>query len=249
MACEKTGKDFCVWIQYAPDGTPKGWWSCADCKRRRRARRKLKRKTPYVPYVSGEIIDETGFCDVLAWAIQQLSSMVRSELDLVNEGKIVLVRSRQTCSAAPSQWDCWDIDGKYWYLRFRSGYGTIGRTYDEEAASSFYDDGSPDINLEDMCAFLGVIWAPEEKRPGTIWEDPPQEVNLNQPHEPFYVDKRGDIAPLKYFPQEVRDWWERNKEEIENAKPYVDKRLEKTNDRADAAPAQGHEGNEERLHP
>ena len=88
--------------------------------------------------------------------------------------EIILVRAIQTCSAAPCQWDCWDIHGRYWYLRFRSGVGTIARTYDtDEVASSFQDSGLPDITLEDMCMFLGVTWSPGAAIPGTIWEVPP----------------------------------------------------------------------------
>jgi hypothetical protein len=39
--------------------------------------------------------------------------------------RIVLVRATQTCMATPSQWDAWDGDGNYYYLRYRSGYGEI----------------------------------------------------------------------------------------------------------------------------
>lgn len=35
-----------------------------------------------------------------------------------------IVKAILTCSACPSQWDAWDSEGKYWYLRYRSGYGT-----------------------------------------------------------------------------------------------------------------------------
>lgn len=36
-----------------------------------------------------------------------------------------LVRTVQTCPACPSQWDAWDADGQYYYLRFRSGMGSV----------------------------------------------------------------------------------------------------------------------------
>jgi hypothetical protein len=38
---------------------------------------------------------------------------------------IKLVRAVQTSIAMPSQWDAWDADGKYYYLRFRHGVGSI----------------------------------------------------------------------------------------------------------------------------
>lgn len=41
-----------------------------------------------------------------------------------------LVRAVQTCRACPSQWDAWDADGQYYYLRYRGGRGSV-----ESAAS------------------------------------------------------------------------------------------------------------------
>lgn len=38
---------------------------------------------------------------------------------------ITLVRAVQTSIACPSQWDAWDADGKYYYLRYRHGDGTV----------------------------------------------------------------------------------------------------------------------------
>lgn len=35
------------------------------------------------------------------------------------------VKVVRTCSACPSQWDAWDAEGGYYYLRYRSGRGTI----------------------------------------------------------------------------------------------------------------------------
>jgi hypothetical protein len=46
---------------------------------------------------------------------------------------IVLVRVHQTCMACPSQWDAWDANGQYYYLRYRYGRGTV------ETASSEQD--------------------------------------------------------------------------------------------------------------
>lgn len=40
---------------------------------------------------------------------------------------IVLTKVVQTCSACPSQWDAWDADGNYYYLRFRFGHGKISK--------------------------------------------------------------------------------------------------------------------------
>lgn len=38
---------------------------------------------------------------------------------------IKLTRIVETCIACPSQWDAWDAEGNYYYLRFRSGLGTV----------------------------------------------------------------------------------------------------------------------------
>src|SRR5277367_32208 len=38
---------------------------------------------------------------------------------------IRLARAIQTSWACPSQWDAWDTDGNYYYLRFRHGWGEM----------------------------------------------------------------------------------------------------------------------------
>lgn len=89
-------------------------------------------------------------------------------------GWIVLVRAVQTCNAAPCQWDAWDIDGCYWYLRFRHGRGTMSRDYDtDKAPIKFQDYGAPDITFEDFVAYAGVAWIPLAERIGTIFQEPP----------------------------------------------------------------------------
>ena len=41
------------------------------------------------------------------------------------EPPITLVRVVETCMACPAQWDGWDADGQTYYMRFRSGIGTV----------------------------------------------------------------------------------------------------------------------------
>jgi hypothetical protein len=36
-----------------------------------------------------------------------------------------IVRAIRTCDACPSQWHAWTDDGRYLYLRYRSGIGTV----------------------------------------------------------------------------------------------------------------------------
>lgn len=38
---------------------------------------------------------------------------------------IRIVRAVQTAMACPSQWDAWDTDGNYYYLRYRHGSGSV----------------------------------------------------------------------------------------------------------------------------
>lgn len=38
---------------------------------------------------------------------------------------ITLVRAVRTSIACPSQWDAWDADGNYYYLKYRSGCGSV----------------------------------------------------------------------------------------------------------------------------
>lgn len=38
---------------------------------------------------------------------------------------ITLVKLVQTCAAYPSQWDGWDAEGNYYYIRYRYGILTV----------------------------------------------------------------------------------------------------------------------------
>lgn len=54
---------------------------------------------------------------------------------------ITIVRAVQTCMACPSQWDTWDADGNYYYLRYRSGYGTVTQYKTENWVGAPWVDG------------------------------------------------------------------------------------------------------------
>jgi hypothetical protein len=45
---------------------------------------------------------------------------------------ITLVRAICTSTACPSQWDAWDAEGRYYYLRYRHGYGSVESAESEE---------------------------------------------------------------------------------------------------------------------
>jgi hypothetical protein len=51
-------------------------------------------------------------------------SIVREERHQADR-PITLVKTVQTCIACPSQWDAWDAEGQYYYLRHRHGRGSV----------------------------------------------------------------------------------------------------------------------------
>lgn len=90
--------------------------------------------------------------------------------------EIILVRAVQTCAAYPSQWDAWDLDGRYWYLRYRSGRGTMARDYLSDTLSFTCDDGPHgEISLEEFCKRIGVTWAPQHAGRVAVFAPPPSE--------------------------------------------------------------------------
>jgi hypothetical protein len=86
---------------------------------------------------------------------------------------ITLVRVVQTCIACPSQWDGWDEDGNYYYLRYRSGHGSVRRyrtanwadSDDDEYVETIseFDYGHPlggCIDLAGFARLAGIALAP-----------------------------------------------------------------------------------------
>lgn len=49
----------------------------------------------------------------------------------MNDQPIRIVRAVQTAMMCPSQWDLWDVDGNYYYARYRQGCGEL-RQYQTE---------------------------------------------------------------------------------------------------------------------
>lgn len=49
---------------------------------------------------------------------------------------LLLARVVRTCTACPSQWNAWTVDGQYLYLRYRSGIGTVD-AYDSADCESW----------------------------------------------------------------------------------------------------------------
>lgn len=94
---------------------------------------------------------------------------------------ITIVRVVETCVACPSQWDGWDTEGKYYYLRYRFGCGTMthypgGPNFWErpeeegELIASFGYGGAydGDIRLTQFARHAGISLDP--KLSETTWE-------------------------------------------------------------------------------
>jgi hypothetical protein len=78
---------------------------------------------------------------------------------------IALKRVVQTCCACPSQWDAWDAEGRYYYLRYRSGIGTVTTDHDsstDEPVARFKhgSDLAGSIRLKDFLALAGLSLVP-----------------------------------------------------------------------------------------
>ena len=88
-------------------------------------------------------------------------------MDAGMDTPVILVRVVETCAACPSQWDAWDASGRYYYLRFRHGRGTV-EAYDNpefwrQTASgrlvSRFEHGDPldgYIELAEFCQLAGI---------------------------------------------------------------------------------------------
>lgn len=79
----------------------------------------------------------------------------------------VIVRAEQTCFGCPAQWDAWDEEGRYWYLRFRFGYGSAecagtperwdtGSVLTGKLSFRDDDDMAGVISLEEFCERAGL---------------------------------------------------------------------------------------------
>lgn len=86
---------------------------------------------------------------------------------------ITLARVVCTLSCVPTQWDAWDTEGRYYYLRYRFGRGTVD-TYDDPDSDTwtvipyghtaeFRDEDDPwggDIELDEFLERAGMMLMP-----------------------------------------------------------------------------------------
>jgi hypothetical protein len=74
---------------------------------------------------------------------------------------VIIARVDQTCHAYPSQWDAWTTTGRYLYLRFRHGHGTV-EDEDESLLAEFdTQDGAGVISLPEFARRAGLILSPD----------------------------------------------------------------------------------------
>lgn len=75
---------------------------------------------------------------------------------------ILLAKVVQTCWACPSQWDAWTPDGRYVYMRFRWGHGTVTiKPWGTVAEFTTDDPMNGVISLEEFLAATGLVLAAE----------------------------------------------------------------------------------------
>lgn len=73
---------------------------------------------------------------------------------------IILTKIEQTCSACPAQWDGFEEDGTYYYIRYRWGHLTVNRgAVNGEEIYSEYIGGGLDgyMHTDEMFAHTGMI--------------------------------------------------------------------------------------------
>jgi hypothetical protein len=87
---------------------------------------------------------------------------LREQAATLGPASVVIVRAVQTCTACPSQWDAWDNTGGYWYLRYRSGQGTMSAFEGRTDTPLSFDTGEEyggSISLAEFCQRIGVTLA------------------------------------------------------------------------------------------
>jgi hypothetical protein len=98
--------------------------------------------------------------DDLADKIRELGldKLAARLVELATQPAVTLTRAVQTCWACPSQWDAWDADGRYYYLRYRSGHGSVRADGARYPVADFDYGDSLDgfIELEKFAELAGI---------------------------------------------------------------------------------------------
>lgn len=121
------------------------------------------------------------------------------------DGSIVIVRAVQTCLACPSQWDAWDANGQYYYLRWRNERGSVD-AFDDKDPSTWgpgqlgtiahwrgdlpWEDGE----LQAFCDRAGLTLAPDADV--TSWQEYIEQECIEADDKPLMV-RPGFLAELR----------------------------------------------------
>lgn len=71
--------------------------------------------------------------------------------------EIKLTRVVETCGGCPAQWDAWDAEGTYYYLRFRYGHGSVSiGEMDRSEQIREFDHGDDMAGIIDLETFAGL---------------------------------------------------------------------------------------------
>ena len=84
----------------------------------------------------------------------------------------------RTCSACPSQWDMWDKDGNYYYVRYRHNsltveMGTSGGVILVDKNVSYGGGGY--MTLEDLRKELDYLFDMPLKEGHIVYQEPPND--------------------------------------------------------------------------
>lgn len=98
------------------------------------------------------------------------------------EELVVIVRAVQTGVECPSQWDAWDDQGRYFYLRWRHGRGSVD-TFDDPDPETWGNppfgvvahfsgalEGEGREELENFCRQAGITLSPDAET--YMWRAP-----------------------------------------------------------------------------
>ena len=119
---------------------------------------------------------------------------------MAEETQVTLVCAVQTSLACPSQWNAWDAEGNYYYLRYRHGYGQVRQYQSEQwyeadedqwiadiASFEFGDSLDGSIGLEHFAELAGIKLDPNMVM--TDYVSYLRNAMLARGHEPGVIDK------------------------------------------------------------
>lgn len=120
-------------------------------------------------------------------------------------GTVALVHVIQTCVTCPAQWDAWDTEYRYYYLRYRHGHGTVERTHTKDdyeaghaaelvAAFETGDNHAAADELPDFLRYAGIELAPHARVEEYDWGDEDADDE-----DPGFLRREVDGIPIAFW--------------------------------------------------